>query len=168
VLVGGWIVESGSQEALLAANGVYARLYRLQAERESWSRGLTCLNAWPAHRPDTGLISRGDDQWPYSAILPGRPPPLQRRAPVTLSRSAVRLGDRRRVRTAVARAQGPAGMGACPAERAEFLAPVDQLCAPGRHHRPVIKETGKPRNEAVSMEVLAPHADLPRARAAGY
>ncbi len=34
VLVGGQIVESGSHEALLAADGVYARLYRLQAERE--------------------------------------------------------------------------------------------------------------------------------------
>jgi len=34
VLVGGRIVESGSHEALLAADGVYARLYRLQAERE--------------------------------------------------------------------------------------------------------------------------------------
>ncbi len=34
VLVGGRIVESGSHDALLAADGVYARLYRLQAERE--------------------------------------------------------------------------------------------------------------------------------------
>ena len=34
VLVGGRIVESGSHELLLAAGGVYARLYRLQAERE--------------------------------------------------------------------------------------------------------------------------------------
>jgi ABC-type multidrug transport system fused ATPase/permease subunit len=34
VVVGGRIVESGSHEALLAADGVYARLYRLQAERE--------------------------------------------------------------------------------------------------------------------------------------
>lgn len=34
VLVGGRIVESGPHEALLGADGVYARLYRLQAERE--------------------------------------------------------------------------------------------------------------------------------------
>ena len=34
VLAGGRIVESGSHEALLASGGVYARLYRLQAERE--------------------------------------------------------------------------------------------------------------------------------------
>lgn len=34
VLAGGRIVESGPHEALLAAGGVYARLYRLQAERE--------------------------------------------------------------------------------------------------------------------------------------
>ncbi|MBK7948703.1 MAG: ABC transporter ATP-binding protein [Deltaproteobacteria bacterium] len=34
VLVGGRIVESGSHDALLASDGVYARLYRLQAERE--------------------------------------------------------------------------------------------------------------------------------------
>ncbi|MFO0689243.1 MAG: ABC transporter ATP-binding protein [Myxococcota bacterium] len=34
VLAGGRIVEAGSHDALLAADGVYARLYRLQAERE--------------------------------------------------------------------------------------------------------------------------------------
>ena len=34
VLAGGRIVESGSHDRLLAADGVYARLYRLQAERE--------------------------------------------------------------------------------------------------------------------------------------
>jgi len=34
VLAGGRIVESGSHDALLAQGGVYARLYRLQAERE--------------------------------------------------------------------------------------------------------------------------------------
>ena len=34
VLAGGRIVEAGSHEALLASDGVYARLYRLQAERE--------------------------------------------------------------------------------------------------------------------------------------
>jgi len=34
VLAGGRIVESGSHDALLAAGGVYAQLYRLQAERE--------------------------------------------------------------------------------------------------------------------------------------
>lgn len=34
VLAGGRIVEAGSHEALLASGGVYARLYRLQAERE--------------------------------------------------------------------------------------------------------------------------------------
>lgn len=35
VLAGGRIVETGPHEALLAAGGVYARLYRLQAEREA-------------------------------------------------------------------------------------------------------------------------------------
>ena len=34
VLAGGRLVESGSHEALLAAGGHYARLYRLQSERE--------------------------------------------------------------------------------------------------------------------------------------
>jgi ABC-type multidrug transport system fused ATPase/permease subunit len=44
VLAGGRIVESGPHEALLAAGGVYARLYRLQAEREE----LDVLTARPA------------------------------------------------------------------------------------------------------------------------